>query len=119
MVVGLGSKESLTQNKKDKKMNNDQMRAVVYGSQPEDNLLTVSVSLKSWSSAIQLISTIGGTVGVIAFIYECFSDVSIAILSVGLVSIIASALTGFLIAKCLEAGSLALQSLSIIQIKNQ
>ncbi len=86
-------------------MNNDQ----------KDNLLTISVSLKSWSSAIQLISVIGGTAGVSAFIYECFSDVNIAILSVGLVSTIASALTGFLIAKCLEAGSLALQSLSIIQ----
>jgi hypothetical protein len=80
-----------------------------------DNLLLASSSLKSWSSAIQLISTIGGTFGVIAFIYECFSDVNIAILSVGLVSVIASALTGFLIAKCLEAGSMALQSLSIIQ----
>ncbi len=92
-------------------MNNDQKDPLLVF----DGLLLASSSLKSWSAAIQLISTIGGIVGVIAFIYECFSDVNIVVLSVGLVSIIASALTGFLIAKCLEAGSLALHALSIIQ----
>ena len=92
-------------------MNNDQKDPLLVF----DGLLLASSSLKSWSSAIQLISTIGGTFGVIAFIYELTTDVSGFVLFGGLVSVIASALTGFLIAKCLEAGSLALQSLSIIQ----
>ena len=88
-------------------MNNDQ----------KDNLLTVGGSLKSWSSAIELISIIGGILGFFSFICVTMAtDVSVSgfVLFGGLLSIIASSATGFLIAKCLEAGSLALQSLSII-----
>lgn len=85
-------------------MNNDQ----------KDNLLTVGGSLKSWSSAIELISITGGLLGGFGLLYELTTDVSGFVLFGGLLSIIASSATGFLIAKCLEAGSLALQSLSII-----
>ena len=88
-------------------MNNDQ----------KDNLLTVGGSLKSWSSAIELISITGGLLGFFGFIWVTMAtDVSVSgfVLFGGLLSIIASSATGFLIAKCLEAGSLALQSLSII-----
>ena len=85
----------------------------------KDNLLTVGGSLKSWSSAIELISITGGLLGFFGFIWVTMAtDVSVSVsgfvLFGGLLSIIASSATGFLIAKCLEAGSLALQSLSII-----
>lgn len=85
-------------------MNNDQ----------KDNLLTVGGSLKSWSSAIELISITGGFFGFIWVTMATDVSVSGFVLFGGLLSIIASSATGFLIAKCLEAGSLALQSLSII-----
>ena len=80
----------------------------------KDPLLLGSSSLNSWASAIELISITGGLLGFFGFIYEWTTDVSGFVLFGGLLSIIASSATGFLIAKCLEAGSLALQSLSII-----
>lgn len=84
-------------------MNNDQ----------KDNLLTVGGSLKSWSSAIELISILVGVGGVWALIcMYVYYNVSIAVLFVGSASFVASAATGFLIAKCLEGGSLALQFLN-------
>ena len=81
----------------------------------KDPLLLASSSLNSWASAVELITIIGGLLGFSGFIYEWTTDVSGFVLFGGLLSIIASATTGFLIAKCLEAGSVALQSLSIIQ----
>jgi len=96
---------------KKEKMNTDQKDPLLVF----DDLLLASSSLKSWSSAIELLSITGGLLGGLGLLYELTTDVSGFVLFGGLLSVIASALTGFLIAKCLEAGSLALQSLIIIQ----
>jgi len=84
----------------------------------KDNLLLVSASLKSWTSAFELISIVGTILGGISlismYVNSTATDTSFAVLCGGLISITASAAMGLLIAKCLEAGSLVLQSLSII-----